>query len=144
MLIRKTQLIKETVFAEAGEPSPVAIRRVAALAVIGNPFAGRYERDLSSLFDLGLQIGEDLMPQAVRLMDGPALVYGKAAIVGVNGDLEHAAAVLHPKLGKPMRAAIGGARRSSPRRQRWRQRAPRSTCRSPTRITRGPSTSSIP
>jgi len=48
------------------------------------------------------------MPQAVALLDGPALSYGKSAIVGVNGDLEHAAAVLHPKLGKPMRAAVGG------------------------------------
>ena len=108
MAIRKTQFIKETVFAEAGEPAPVAIRRVAALAVIDNPVAGRYERDLSHLFDVGLRLGEELMPEAVRLLDGPALVYGKAAIVGVNGDLEHAAAVLHPKLGKPMRAAIGG------------------------------------
>jgi hypothetical protein len=108
MAIRKTQFIKETVFAEAGEPAPVAIRRVAALAVIDNPVAGRYERDLSPLFDIGLRLGEELMPEAVRLLDGPALVYGKAAIVGVNGDLEHAAAVLHPKLGKPMRAAIGG------------------------------------
>ena len=108
MAIRKTQFIKETVFAEAGEPAPAAFRRVAALAVIDNPFAGRFEHDLSPLFDVGLRLGEELMPEAVRLLDGPALVYGKAAIVGVNGDLEHAAAVLHPKLGKPMRAAIGG------------------------------------
>jgi hypothetical protein len=108
MAIRKTQFIKETVFAEAGEPVAVAIRRVAALAVIDNPFAGRYERDLSPLFDIGLRLGEELMAEAVRLLDGPALVYGKAAIVGVNGDLEHAAAVLHPTLGKPMRAAVGG------------------------------------
>jgi hypothetical protein len=108
MAIRKTQFIKETVFGEAGEPATLAIRRVAALAVIDNPFAGRFERDLAPLFDIGLRLGEELMPEAVRLLDGPALVYGKAAIVGVNGDLEHAAAVLHPKLGKPMRAAIGG------------------------------------
>jgi hypothetical protein len=108
MAIRKTQFVKETVHAEAGEPAPAPIRRVAALAVIDNPVAGRYERDLSHLFDVGLRLGEELMPEAVRLLDGPALVYGKAAIVGVNGDLEHAAAVLHPKLGKPMRAAIGG------------------------------------
>ena len=108
MPIRKTQFIKETVFAECGEAVVLPIRRVAALAVIDNPFAGRYERDLSALFDTGLRLGEELMPEAVRLLEGQALVYGKAAIVGVNGDLEHAAAVLHPKLGKPMRAAIGG------------------------------------
>ena len=108
MAIRKTQLIKETVLAECGEAVALPIRRVAVLAVIDNPFAGRYERDLSPLFDVGLRLGEELMPEAARLLDGSALVYGKAAIVGVNGDLEHAAAVLHPKLGKPMRAAIGG------------------------------------
>ena len=108
MAIRKTQFIKETVLAECGVAVALPIRRVAALAVIDNPFAGRFERDLSSLFDVGLRLGEELMPEAVRLLDGPALVYGKAAIVGVNGDLEHGAALLHPKLGKPMRAAIGG------------------------------------
>lgn len=108
MQIRKTQFIKETVLAEAGAPASVAIRRVAVLVVIENPFAGRFERDLTPLFDFGLRLGEEMMPEAVRLLDGPTLVYGKAAIVGVNGDLEHAAAVLHPKLGKPMRAAIGG------------------------------------
>ena len=74
MAIRKTQFIKETVFAEAGEPAPAAIRRVAALAVIDNPFAVRYERDLSPLFDIGLRLGEELMPEAVLLLDGPALV----------------------------------------------------------------------
>jgi hypothetical protein len=108
MPIRKTQFIKETVFAECGEAAALPIRRVAALAVIDNPFAGHYERELSALFDIGLRLGEELMPEAVRLLDGQALVYGKAAIVGVNGDQEHAAAVLHPKLGKPMRTAIGG------------------------------------
>ena len=52
--------------------------------------------------------GLGLMPQAVALLPQPAMAYGKAAIVGVEGDLEHAAAILHPKLGKPMRAAVGG------------------------------------
>ena len=108
MQTRKIQFIKEIVRAEAGEPVVRPVCRVVALAVIANPYAGRFERDLTPLFEAGLQLGEELMPQAVQLLDGPALVYGKAAIVGVNGDVEHAAAVLHPKLGKPMRAAIGG------------------------------------
>ena len=84
------------------------VSRVAALAVVSNPYAGRFEEDLSPLFDLGQQVGEELAPLAVAMLDGPAKAYGKAAIVGVNGDLEHAAALLHPKLGKPMRAACGG------------------------------------
>jgi hypothetical protein len=55
-----------------------------------------------------MSLGEALMPKAVAMLDGRPMSYGKAAIVGVNGDVEHAAAVLHPKLGKPMRAAVGG------------------------------------
>ena len=64
--------------------------------------------DLAALFEIGAALGEALAGSAVAMLDAPAKAYGKAAIVGVNGDLEHAAAVLHPKLGKPMRAACGG------------------------------------
>ena len=81
---------------------------MAAIAVIDNPFAGRFVDDLSTLFDIGMQLGEELMPQAVAMLDGTPVAYGKSGIVGVNGEVEHAAAVLHPKLGKPMRAALGG------------------------------------
>ena len=108
MDVRKTMMIKETteadVFGEACEP----ITRVVAIAVIKNPFAGRYVEDLSQLFDIGSQLGEKLMADAVNMLAGPAIGYGKAAIVGESGDMEHGAAVLHPKLGKPMRAAVGG------------------------------------
>ena len=108
MALRKSLFIKEVVESEAGSPAPRAVSRAAAVAVIDNPFAGQFVEDLSALFDLGQELGDHLMPQAVALLDGAPLSYGKAAIVGVNGDLEHAAAVLHPKLGKPMRAAVGG------------------------------------
>ena len=108
MGLRKSLFIKEVVEAEAGSPAPRTVSRAAAVAVIDNPFAGQFVEDLSALFDLGEALGENLMPQAVALLDSAPLSYGKAAIVGVNGDLEHAAAVLHPKLGKPMRAAVGG------------------------------------
>ena len=108
MNLRKTLFVKETVLSEAGEPAPRPVTRVAALAVIENPFAGQYVEDLGALADQGLELGELLAAQAVAMLDGPAKAYGKAAIIGVNGDIEHAAAVLHPKLGKPMRAACGG------------------------------------
>lgn len=108
MAVRKTLFVKEVVASEAGSAAPRPVSRAAAIAVIDNPFAGQFVEDLSALFDLGQDLGERLMPQAVALLDGAPLSYGKAAIVGVNGDLEHAAAVLHPKLGKPMRAAVGG------------------------------------
>ena len=108
MTARKTVFVKEQIVAEAGSPALQPVSRVAAIAVIANPFAGRFESDLSELFASALVLGEALMPQAVAMLDGAPVAYGKSAIVGVNGDIEHAAAVLHPTLGKPMRAAIGG------------------------------------
>ena len=66
--------------------------------------------DLSSLFDLGGELGERLMGEAVAMLAGPPVSYGKAAIVGIAGDMEHGGAMLHPKLGKPMRAAVGGGK----------------------------------
>lgn len=108
MEIRKTVIIRESVLAEAGEPAAPPVNRVAGIAVISNPFAGRFVEDLSPLFDLGAELGSRLMAQVMAALDGAAVAYGKAAIVGAGGDIEHAAAVLHPKLGKPMRAAVGG------------------------------------
>ena len=105
---RKVLFVKEIVQSEAGGPAARPICRVAAIAIITNPFAGKFVEDLSPLFDIGMRLGEELMPQAVAMLDGNPVSYGKAAIVGVNGDLEHAPAVLHPKLGKPMRQAVGG------------------------------------
>jgi len=108
MNIRKTLVVLETVHSEAGKALGEPLRRAAGIAVIANPFAGRYAEDLSSLFETGAALGEQLMPELVKLLGGRATSYGKAAIVGVAGDPEHAAALLHPKLGKPMRAALGG------------------------------------
>ena len=108
MDIRKTTMIKETIEADGVGKACDPIVRVAAVAVIQNPFAGRFVEDLSSLFDIGGQLGEKLMADAVNMLGGQPVSYGKAAIVGVAGDMEHGGALLHPKLGKPMRAAVGG------------------------------------
>jgi hypothetical protein len=106
---RKIVFIEERVLAEAGHAAAKPITRVAGIAVIANPFAGRgYVEDLSSLFDIGAKLGEEIMPLVVARLRNPATSYGKAAIVGVNGDFEHGGALIHPKLGKPMRAALGG------------------------------------
>jgi hypothetical protein len=110
MEIRKTVLTRETVYAEAGRTSARPISRVVAIAVIANPYAGRFVEDLSPLFDMGAELGERLMPELVKLLDGPAVAYSKAAIVGVLGESEHGHALVHPKLGKPMRAAVGGGK----------------------------------
>ncbi len=103
-------VIKETIEADAVGEACDPITRVVAVAVIRNPFAGDFVKDLSPLFDIGGQLGERLMDDAVKLLAGPPVSYGKAAIVGVAGDMEHGAAMIHPKLGKPMRAAVGGGK----------------------------------
>src|SRR5690348_10564075 len=78
------------------------------MAVIRNPFAGQFVEDLRPLFEAGAALGERLMPQLVQLLDGPAVSYGKGAIVGVAGEMEHGGACIHPMLGRPMRAALSG------------------------------------
>lgn len=110
MNVRKTMNIKETITADGVGKACQPITRVVALAVIRNPFAGRDVEDLSPLFDIGGRLGEQLMGDAVKLLAAAPVSYGKAAIVGVAGDLEHGAAMIHPKLGKPMRAAVGGGK----------------------------------
>jgi hypothetical protein len=70
--------------------------------------AGRSQDDLSELIPFGTDLGVLLVKEAQALLEGPAISYGKAAIVGASGDIEHAAAILHPRMGKPMRDAIGG------------------------------------
>ena len=106
--VRKRVFHQETVLSEMGREAERPITRVAGVAVFTNPCAGRWEADLSPLFDIGAEIGELLTERVVSLVEGSVVSYGKAAVVGVNGDFEHGGALLHPKLGRPMRAAIGG------------------------------------
>lgn len=110
MNIRKTVIMKETIETDGVGEACTPITRVVAAAVIRNPFVGRFVEDLSPLFDMGRELGERLMGTVVEMLPGPAVSYGKAAIVGVLGDQEHGAAMTHPKLGKPMRAAVGGGK----------------------------------
>jgi hypothetical protein len=108
MDIRKIVFTSEEVLAEAGARLARPVYRAAAIAVIANPYAGRLVHDLSPLFEVGLELGTLLTKRAVDMLGGPAVSYGKGAIVGTLGEMEHAAAILHPKLGKPMREAVGG------------------------------------
>jgi hypothetical protein len=109
-MIRKIVTFVEETHREAGKTVEPATRRAAAVAVIENPFAGRYVEDLSELIEIGEELGALLTERAVAALgiSGPsAESYGKAAAVGENGELEHAAAVLHPKLGTPVRRVLG-------------------------------------
>jgi hypothetical protein len=106
--IRKLVMTREQVFGELGQTIHRPVVRAVALAVITNPFAGRFAEDLGPLWEAGAELGERLMPDLVRLLDGPAVSYGKGALVGAAGEMEHGAACVHPRLGRPMRSAIGG------------------------------------
>jgi hypothetical protein len=108
--IRKTLLLRDIVSSEMGHIVGHPTVRAVALAVIGNPFAGRYVEDLTELFEAGRTLGEQLMPDLVRLLQRSPVSYGKGAIVGANGECEHGGACIHPMLGKPMRAAVGGGK----------------------------------
>src|SRR5215831_19222992 len=108
--IRKLITSRETVFSELGIEAARPITRTVGMAVIRNPFAGQFVEDLKPLFEAGAMLGERLMPELVKLLDGTAVSYGKGAIVGVAGEMEHGGACVHPMLGKPMRAAIGGGK----------------------------------
>jgi len=108
--IRKIVTFVEETRREMGKTVEPATRRAAAAAVIENPFAGRYVEDLSELIEIGEELGALLTERAVAALSilGPsAESYGKAAAVGENGEIEHAAAVLHPKLGTPVRRVLG-------------------------------------
>ena len=108
MQARKILVTKESVYADGGRDSKRPITRVIGIAVIANPCTGRFVGDLAPMFEIGAEIAERLGPEMMALLPGSPIAYGKAAIVGVNGEIEHAAAILHPKMGKPMRAAVGG------------------------------------
>jgi hypothetical protein len=108
--IRKLATFVEEIITEMDRRVQPPSRRAAAVAVIENPFAGKYVEDLTELMNIGEELGELLTQRAVAALGIAATAaesYGKAAAVGENGELEHAAAILHPKLGTPVRRVLG-------------------------------------
>jgi hypothetical protein len=106
--IRKIVTLREVVYSELGHQATRPVVRAVGIGVIRNPFAGRWVEDLRELFEAGAALGERLMPHLAEMLDGPAVSYGKGALVGVAGEMEHGGACVHPMLGRPMRGAIGG------------------------------------
>ena len=107
--IRKLVVTVEETRREMGRAVDPPTRKALAIAVIANPYAGRYSEALDELVAIGEELGELLgrrCVQALGIEPGRAESYGKAAIVGEAGELEHAAAILHPKLGAPLRKAV--------------------------------------
>ena len=107
--IRKLVVQVDETRIEMGRAIEPPTRRAVAIAVIENPYAGRYSENLDELIAIGEELGALLGQKAVAALGiapGEAQSYGKAAIVGEAGELEHAAAILHPKLGAPLRIAV--------------------------------------
>ena len=109
MEIRRLLTIEDQVLFHGGVPVEPATRKVAAIAVIANPFAGRHTKDLQPLIDSGAELGRILAERIVKVLGADRVQsYGKACIVGVDGEIEHSAALMHPTFGKPVREAMGG------------------------------------
>ncbi len=109
MEVRKYITVLEEIHLDGGRKMDPPGKRAAAIAVIKNPFAGEFVDDLTPLMDIGEELGGVLGKMAVDALGiapEKAESYGKAAIVGENGEREHAAAILHPKLGKPFRDSV--------------------------------------
>jgi hypothetical protein len=107
--IRKIIVQVDEVLIEMGKAIDPPTRRALAMAVIENPYAGRFEEKLDALIAIGEELGGmlgDKCVQALGISPAEAQSYGKAAIVGEAGELEHAAAILHPKLGAPLRKSV--------------------------------------
>ena len=107
--IRKIIVQVDEIHFDGGKTVNPPTRRALAMAVIANPYAGRFSESLDELIDIGEELGGMLgehCVQALGIAPEQAQSYGKAAIVGEGGELEHAAAILHPKLGAPLRKAV--------------------------------------
>ncbi|MFY0648347.1 amino acid synthesis family protein [Sulfitobacter geojensis] len=107
--IRKIAVNVEETHIEMGRAISPPTRKAVAVAVIENPFAGSFTEDLTPLMDIGAELGALLGKRcvdALGITPQAAESYGKSAMVGENGELEHAAAILHPKLGAPLRLAV--------------------------------------
>ncbi len=108
-VIRKLVVVVDEVHRENGQVVSPPTRRALAMAVIENPYAGRFVENLDVLIEIGEELGGllgDRCVQALGITPAQAQSYGKAAIVGEAGEIEHAAAILHPKLGAPLRRAV--------------------------------------
>ncbi len=113
MEIRKIVTVVEETHQDGAKAVEKPTRKAAAIAVIKNPFTGRDVEDLTELMETGEQLGAFLAERAVNalgIVKEDVQSYGKGAIVGAGGELEHAAAILHPRLGKPFREQVGGGK----------------------------------
>lgn len=108
VVIRKWVALVEEVMVEGGYALERPHRRAAVAAIFTNPYAGQHFEDLSELIELGEFLGEELTRRCQEALGTEVEAYGKAGVVGERGEVEHVAAVLHPKFGAPVRARVQG------------------------------------
>ena len=106
--IRKWVTSVEEILVEGQRALDGPRRRAVVGVVLSNPYAGRYEEDLTELMDLGEVLATEMMSRAISTLGTPVEAYGKGGIVGESGEIEHVAAILHPKFGAPVREPVGG------------------------------------
>ena len=106
--IRKWVTSVEEILVEGQRALDAPRRRAVVGVVLSNPYAGRYEEDLTELIDLGEVLATEMMSRAITALGTPVEAYGKGGIVGEAGEIEHVAAILHPKFGAPVREPVGG------------------------------------
>ena len=111
MEVRKIMTFAEETFSEAGKSADPPLRKVAVVAVVKNPFVQRYVEDLAPLTNASLELGKRITAIGIEAMGGlPVQSYGKAGIVGLDGEQEHAVAMLTTVYGNVMREAVGGGK----------------------------------
>ena len=107
--IRKMVTVVDEIHYEMGQQINPPTRRAAAIAIIENPFADKYVGDLEMLMQIGEELGAILGKRCIKALGikpSAAQSYGKAALIGENGELEHGAAILHPRMGAPLRKEV--------------------------------------
>ncbi len=107
--IRKMVTVVDEIHYEMRQQINPPTRRAAAIAVIENPFADKYVEDLEMLMQIGEELGAILGKRCIKALGikpSAAQSYGKAALIGENGELEHGAAILHPRMGAPLRKEV--------------------------------------
>ena len=107
--IRRLVIQLDEIHLEMGKTIDPPAQKALAAGVFQNPYAGRYVEDLEPMYDLGAEIGGLLARKVVEALGvepGSITSYGKGAVIGVGGEIEHAAAILHPRFGKPVREAV--------------------------------------
>jgi hypothetical protein len=108
IVIRKWATFVDEIHVEGGRPLEIPLRRVVIAAVFNNPYAGAYSENLDELVDLGGELAVELARRGRAALGTEVEAYGKGGIVGERGEVEHVAAVLHPKFGAPVRAGLEG------------------------------------